>query len=138
MMPRKPFGDGFIGRMVENKLKSVVVEVFGDYDADDLQKYILAETPIVETELEEKHKEKLRRAADSNEDLIREHLHPPLVWDWLSNPEWAPSSTIERELNECADTIRSTPGGKEWLCEQVYTVWDIAGVDRPDEPRTIE
>lgn len=122
---------GFLGQMVFRRIRQGITDALTRYDSDDLRNYVLTEYNVVENELPDRARAALENNGQQYEHLIRDHLHPENVYDWVSNPQWAPTDDAREELRECAETLESTPGADEWLTEQVYTVWVIAGIDPP-------
>jgi len=129
---------GFIERMVINKARQTVTEVFGEFSTDDVQHAIMVDAPLVKNRAPEEYTEKLERRGSNYEGIFEKYVHPDVVWEWLEDPSWAPAEDVEADLRELRDTIEGTPGGKEWFADQIYDVWEMAGLEPPEDRHSID
>lgn len=131
-------GAGLIDRLIIDQARKTITEVFGEFEPDDVRHAIMADSPLVKNRAPEPYVDQLQRRGQNYEHVFRGYVHPDTVWGWLVDTSWAPTSDVEQELHEFRAAIEETPGGKEWFEDQVYDVWEIAGIDPPADRRSID
>lgn len=131
-------GESFVIRQVQSMLIPHVVDIFADHDHEDLKRMIVTDYDLVENQAPEGVKNTLRNLGSSPETrqlfetLVLESITPENILNWLRNPEeWLDEDGDEEQrerLRKCAEVIEETPGGYEWLEEQVIEVYRIANI----------
>lgn len=131
-------GESFVIRQVQSMLIPHVVDIFAEHDHEDLKRMIVTDYDLVENQAPEGVKNTLRNLGSSPEtrqlfeNLVLDSITPENILDWLRNPEeWLDEDGDEEQrerLRKCAEVIEETPGGYEWLEEQVIEVYRIANI----------
>lgn len=128
----KVAGKSVAGPMVENFVRSRVVDLLSQHDPETLRQYIHVNYPLVEEELPEGVKEALQNAGPQFEEEIKHFVRPEKVMEWMENPqEWLDPEEHPQavaDVRECHDIIKNTPGGEEWIEELCLQFWDEAGL----------
>jgi hypothetical protein len=116
--------------IVKNAIKQKTVETLTDHGHEELERYITVRYPLVQEELPDRVKQLLGQYGPQHQDMILAYISPEKVLYWMENPDWVPEdeTDVRDELQACADTIRSTPGGEEWLNQQVLHLYQIANI----------
>jgi len=127
----KQIGASFIIPSVQSAIRERLSDVFADAGAEELERYILVNYPLVEKRTPDRLRKVLANNGPNYEDEIRMMVTPQNILHWLENPEWVDEENEEYKdtIQECARTIRETPGGEQWLTVQVIAVWRMAGID---------
>lgn len=123
-------GQMTIATLVKRGIQQSTVSVFRKHGAEDLERYILVDYNLVQEEMPPNIKKVVRNYGPQYADAIVAYVNPNAVLHWLENPNWIPEEEeeVRQELQECADVIRETPGGREWLNRQVFHIYQMAGI----------
>lgn len=117
---------------VKNILRNQIVTILQDEDPDQLRKYIYVDYPLVRNKLPPKYVDVLQNLGPQYEDEIKAMVHPEQILLWLDNPEeWMDveqNPQAAAKVKKCAEIIRETDGGEEWLAQQTIHLYQIAGI----------
>lgn len=138
----KTVGRGAVIKQVQAMLIPHVMKIFGEHDHGELRAMILQDYQLVEEHTPENVQKALENVGSDPEmrrqfqGLIVESITPENIIKWLDNPEqWLTDDQAEEQrekLRKCAEVIRETQGGKEWLSRQVYEIYRMAGITPED------
>lgn len=122
-----------------------VLRIFSQHGHEDLRRMILTDYDLVEQQTPEGVRNALGNIGSDPqtrrqwEHLIVEYITPDNIIEWLRAPEeWLDEAEADEqraELKRCADVIEETPGGEEWLAQQVYAIYTMAGIAPEDSTR---
>lgn len=134
----KTFGKSAVMGQIRSMLIPHVMEVFSKHGHSELRAAILQDYPLVENHTPDGVRNALHNVGSDPEmremfhGLIVEAITPANIIAWMENPEeWLDRREAEEqreELQKCADVIRETSGGEEWLARQVYEIYRMAGI----------
>lgn len=138
----KVFGQGFAIKQAQSMLLPHIMEVFSEHDHGDLRAMIYQDYPLVENHTPEGVRSALGKIG-SDEDVQQQYqsivvqtITPENVIRWLENPEeWLDEHEADEqreELQKCAEVLRETSKGEEWLAEQIYAIYRMAGISAED------
>lgn len=138
----KTLGKGTLLTQVQSMLIPHVMEVFSRYNHTQLRAAILDDYPLVATHTPEGVRNALSNVGSDPEtrqmfqSLMVEAITPENILTWMEHPEeWLDAEEAEEqreELQKCAEVIRETSGGEEWLYRQVYEIYRMAGITAED------
>lgn len=117
----KVFGEDWLASKLQRFFALLTVRVFSNHGPADLKGAILRDYPLVEEVMPPAVKNALPNVAPRFEETIRAELSPDQVMEWLEDPDWSDEldDGEQERLQACANVIRETPGGTEWLVDQV-------------------
>ena len=132
------FGKAAAIQQVQSMLIPHVLNIFAEHDHTVLRKMIYADYDLVREEMPPGLKQALQNIGSDPEfrqqyeGLVLQTLTPENILEWLDEPEeWLdPEEAAEQiaEIKRCADTIRETPGGQEWLERQVWDLYRLGNI----------
>jgi hypothetical protein len=138
----KTLGRGAVVGQIQSMLVPHVMEVFSKHGHGELRAAILQDYPLVR-----KHTPRGVRNALANiggdpetrqvfQGFIVDTITPENVITWMENPdEWLEAAEAEEQrenLQQCADVLRETKGGEEWLNRQIWEIYRMAGITPED------
>lgn len=134
------FGEQAAINVVQDMVRGEITRLLQSYGAEDVRNYILVETPIVKEKAPESFHEGLMNVGPNWFEEIQAMVTPGNILTWLETADdWLDESDVERytddadkspeelqrELQEIAEVIRTTPGGMDWLkreCRDIYVL----------------
>jgi hypothetical protein len=123
-------GKSVVLPMLKGLIRDEVVKLLNENDPEELRNYITVQYPLVEQDLPPRVKQAMRKVGPRFADDIEEEVTTENILSWLEDPDEhvdMPDAEAE-QVQACADIIRETPGGEEWLENQVRSVWQLCGV----------
>lgn len=125
-------------QQVQSILIPHVLNIFGEHDHTMLRNMIYTDYDLVQEETPEGIKRALQNLGSDPqfraqfEGLVVQTLTPENILEWLDNPEeWLDEDGAEdqrEELQKCAQVIRETPGGLQWLEKQVWDLYRLGNI----------
>lgn len=119
------------GSMVKAEIRTKFIDLLADHDPDELRRYILVQYPLVANDTPQEARTVIANAGPQFEDEFREYVTAEQILEWLESPEdWMPNEAEKHEeARRCAEVIRSTKGGEQWLAQQCHAIYHIAGIE---------
>lgn len=138
-------GEGFAIKQAQKYLLPHVLDIFAKHDHRKVRNMIVTNYPLVENDCPEKVKNIFRnlnsnpKTRDLYHNLLVEHVTPERLLELMEAPEeWLEGAEYQEQrtnLRASATVIQRTPGGEEWLAQQVYTLYQFAGIAPEDSTR---
>lgn len=117
---------------LQSLLRREMVSILSEHDAEELERYIDVQYPLVENEIPEGYESALREVGPQFSETVAAMVTPEQVMAWLEEPEeWMDTDANAQEAAEarrCAEIIRTHPQGEPWLEAQVFYIYEITGV----------
>lgn len=144
------FGQGAAISVVQDMVRGQITQLLQSYGAEDVESYVIVQTPIVRQKAPEGFKDALKNVGPKFFEEIQTFVTPDRILEWLEDAdEWLTEEDVEKytepgvektpeelhaELQEIADVIRETQGGMAWLkseCRDIHML--AAGQDLETE-----
>lgn len=123
-------GKSVVVPMVQGYIRDEMLRILNQHDPEKLESYILVQYPLVQQDAPDNVKSGLQRVGPMYAEEIRQTVTPDNILSWMENPE----EHVEAEeddyenIRACAEIIKETPGGRQWLESQVLAVWVLCDV----------